>query len=266
MFRAPALAIALIALAPRAGSQSAPAILATPSVGGPLRLPFGVGERLEYEIKAGPMGGQADMEILGLDTVRGRQAYHARFRVRGGAFFFKVNDRWESWIDASTISTLRYTVDIHDGSFQRKRRYEFYPETRQFIEGEKDTVATVDRPVDETSILYFIRTLSLPVGLDTSFHNYFLPDANPIRIRVLGRERITVPAGVFDAIVIQPQIKAKGIFAEGGQAKVWLSDDDRHIILQMKSKIPRIPVASLNLYLKSYRAATPSPAPSATKP
>jgi hypothetical protein len=66
---------------------------------------------------------------------------------------------------------------------------------------------------------------------------------------VLRKERIRVPAGSFDAIVIQPVIKTKGIFSENGHAEIWLSDDDRHIMLQLKSKLS---FGSLNLYLKSY--------------
>jgi hypothetical protein len=66
---------------------------------------------------------------------------------------------------------------------------------------------------------------------------------------VLRKERIRVPAGTFDAIVIQPVIKTKGIFSENGHAEIWLSDDDRHIMLQLKSKLS---FGSLNLYLKSY--------------
>ena len=62
-----------------------------------------------------------------------------------------------------------------------------------------------------------------------------------------------MPAGTFEAIVIQPIIKTSGIFSENGRAEIWLSDDDRHIMLQMKSKLS---FGSLNLYLTSYRAGT----------
>ena len=72
-----------------------------------------------------------------------------------------------------------------------------------------------------------------------------------MKITVLRKERIKVPAGTFDAIVIRPSVKSKGIFSENGQAEVWLSDDERHIMLQLKSKLS---FGSLNLYLKSYRA------------
>ena len=72
---------------------------------------------------------------------------------------------------------------------------------------------------------------------------------------MLRKERVKVPAGTFNAIVIQPVIKTKGIFSENGHAEIWLSDDDRRIMLQLKSKLS---FGSLNLYLKSH---SPSPNP-----
>ena len=90
-------------------------------------------------------------------------------------------------------------------------------------------------PLDDGSFLYFLRTIPLDVGETYSFERYFRPDRNPVTIKVLRRERIRVPAGEFDAIVIQPVIKSRGIFSENGHAEVWLSDDENHIMLQMKS-------------------------------
>jgi hypothetical protein len=251
-------ALGAAALAMNVGTQQEDP-QATASSAAPVRE-FSVGERAEYDISYGPFTrGHADMEITGLDTIRDRTSWHAQFNVNGGVPFFRVNDHYETWVDTRTISTLRYKEDIHEGSYERHRIYQFLPGQRMVIEGKSDTMKTVEHPVDQTSILYFIRTIALPVGLDTGFYNYFMPDANPVRIRVLGRERIHVPAGDFDAIVIQPQIKAKGLFSEGGEARVWLSDDDRHIILQMKSKVPHLPIGSLNLFLKSYRPSATSP-------
>ena len=74
---------------------------------------------------------------------------------------------------------------------------------------------------------------------------------------MLRRERITVPAGTFDAIVVQPSIKAKGIFSENGQAQIWFSDDPTRVMLQMKSKLS---FGSLNLYLTAHRPSPGSPA------
>ena len=64
---------------------------------------------------------------------------------------------------------------------------------------------------------------------------------------------MSVPAGEFNALVVQPAFNTTGMFSEGGEALIWLSDDDAHVILQLKSKLK---FGSLNLYLKSYK---PSP-------
>lgn len=231
---------------------------ASPAAGAPQaakRANFGVGEYFEYDIRVGFIGGNAALHIPALDTVRGRQTYHAVFTVRGGIPGIRVNDRYDSWIDVNTISTLRYKEDVHEANYKRRRTYEFFPEQRRYTDG-TDTSETVDRPVDQTSIFYLIRTLDLRVGLDTSFNNYFMMDRNPIRIIVLGRERVKVPAGEFDAVIVRPIIKAKGIFGEGGDARVWITDDDRRMIVQIKAKVPGFPFGGLNLFLKTHRPPT----------
>jgi len=251
--RTAAFVFALVAFAGRAVSQTSEVALQGEQTRA--KVPFGVGELLDYEIRVAFARGSARLEITGLDTVRGREAWHTQFTTRGGIIGFRVNDRYDSWIDVNTVSTLRYNEDVHEANYERKRNYEFFPDRKLYIEG-ADTVSTVPRPVDQTSIFYLIRTLNLRVGLDTSFSNYFMVDRNPIRLIVLGRETITVPAGKFDAIVVRPIIKAKGIFAEGGDARVWISDDDRRIVVQIKAKVPNLPFGGLNLYLKSYRPPT----------
>jgi hypothetical protein len=52
-------------------------------------------------------------------------------------------------------------------------------------------------------------------------------------------------------VVVQPTIKTKGIFGEGGRAEVWISDDADRIVVQMKSSLS---FGSLNLYLKGREA------------
>ena len=74
-----------------------------------------------------------------------------------------------------------------------------------------------------------------------------------MRIRVLRRDTISVPAGKFNTIVVQPTIKTKGIFSEGGRAEVWISDDADRIVVQMKSQLS---FGSLNLYLRSKKLGT----------
>ncbi len=214
-----------------------------------LAVPFGPGERLTYEVRFGVLKvGTGEMEVHGVTTLRGREAYHTRFRVRGGTFFYKVDDRFESWFTTGSLASLRFKLDQNEGRRERERNYEIFPERQTYREGEKPEEPSVADPLDEGSFLYYVRTLPLRTGDVYEVNRYFRPDRNPVRIRVVRRERVTVPAGTFNAVVVQPTIRTRGIFSEGGRAEVWLSDDEDRVVLQMKSQLS---FGSLNLFLRN---------------
>lgn len=219
----------------------------------PAEVPFQIGEQLTYDLRFGVIKvGTGRMRVLGHEDVRGQQAWHVRFSVSGGTFFYKVNDIYESWMDVMTLNSLRYEQDLSQGSRDRERSFEIFPERATYRETTRNGAErpSVAQPLDDGSFLFFVRTLPLEVGQTYTFHRYFRPDRNPVIIRVLRRERVRVPAGEFDAIVLQPIIKTSGIFAEGGQAEIWLSDDASRMMVQMKT---RLSFGSLNLYLRSFR-------------
>ena len=216
-----------------------------------------LGERLVYDVKFSAVKvGSGFMESVGYESVRGISALHVRFVVRGGTFFYKVNDVLESWIDTTQFTSLRHKQDLSEGTRDRERLFEFFPERRTFTENGASEQPGVADPLDEGSFLYFVRSVPLEVGRTYEFARYFRPDRNPVRIIVLRRERIKVPAGEFNTIVIQPIIKARGLFSEGGKAQVWLSDDSTRAMIQMKSSLP---IGSLNLYLREYRPSAGAP-------
>ena len=202
--------------------------------------PFVVGERLSYNVRVGKVGrGTAIAEIKGVDTVRGRSVLHSVFRVNGSMLFFKVRDHYESWFDPKSLVSLRYHQDIDQGTYERLRKYEIFPEKGVYFDSTKALeLATVEKPLDDGSFLYFLRTVPLEVGKTYSFNRYFKPDRNPVTITVVRRERISVPAGEFDAVVLQPKIKAKGIFSESSNAEVWIADDATRMMLQMRTRLP----------------------------
>jgi hypothetical protein len=227
-------------------------------------VPFGVGERLDYEARlSGIRVGNGWMEVSKMDSIRGREAWHTSFGIKGGLAFYRVNDRYESWFDTRSLASLRYHQQIDEGSYERESKFEIYPDRRVFVDAKGAEHPTSEDPLDDGSFLYFLRTIPLEVGKEYSFDRYFRVDRNPVRIKVLRKERVTVPAGTFDAVVVQPIIKTKGIFSENGRAEVWLSDDEHRIMLQMKSRFSRF---SLNLFLKSFRLATPAGAAESAAP
>ena len=259
--RAGAMALAFAALVPAeaqlvAPDDSAAARAATDELDA-VRVPFGPGETLEYAVSFGKLRvGSGRLAVGAVDTVRGVPAYRAVLTVNGGIPFFRVRDTFESWMDVRSLHSLRFVQDQREGRRRRERHYEIFPERavyREEIHGDSTEQPSVMDPLDDVAFLYFIRTVPLEVGETYTFDRYFRPDRNPVTVRVLRRETVTVPAGTFNALVIQPTVKTRsGILGEDGQAHVWLSDDEHRVVLQLKSKLR---IGSLNLYLRTMRLA-----------
>ena len=219
------------------------------------RLPFGDKERLEYQVKYGFLGvGSAVLEVLGLDSVRSAPAVHATFTVKGGIRIYRVNDTYESWFDPQSFSTLRAVQNIDEGSYDRQRVFDFFPDRQTLSENGKPETPTVADPLDEASFLFFLRSIPLEVGQTYEFARYFRPDKNPVKVVVVRRDTVNVPAGRFATIVVRPVIKTSGIFGEGGRAEVWFTDDSTRTLVQLKSQLK---FGSLNLYLRNRRPGMP---------
>ena len=216
------------------------------------RVPFAVGERLEYEVKFGPFRvGRATMEVAGMETVRGVPAYHVIFVIRGhAAFFYSMTDTLESWFSAADLTSLRFVQNNNENGTRYYHRYEIHPVSGYFIQDGKDSLPTTEKPLDDASFFYFARTVPLEVGRTYSYNRYFKLDRNPVTLTVLSVGPIDTPAGRFTALAVRPVFKSRGLFAEGGQAIVYLADDSTRIPLMIKS---RVSIGSLTMSLRSRR-------------
>ena len=213
--------------------------------------PFAPGERFEYDVKFGIFRvGRASMEVLQLDTVRGETVYHVVFVIRGRAIFYSMNDSLSSWFSVRDLTSRRFIQDNEENGRPRYRRYEIHPAQGFFVRNDQDTSATVSEPLDDASFFYFARTLPLEVGQSYDFPRYFIPDRNPVTLRVLSRDTIDTPAGRFATIAVRPIFKSRGLFSQGGQATIWFSDDAVRIPVRIRS---RLSVGTLDMSLRTRR-------------
>jgi hypothetical protein len=217
-------------------------------------VPFGVGEASTYKVVLGIVGdvGAGSLEVVDLDTVQGHPVYELRFKLSGGVPFARVEDDYRSWFDAKTLVSRRFKQDQKEVRYERHRFFEFYPEQKRWRRLDNSETGTLhtSEPLDDISFLYYIRTLPLEVGKTYTLNRYFKEDGNPVTVKVLRKQTITVPAGRFNTIVVQPIIKTKGLFSEGGKAEVYFSDDNKRIIVALKSRVKVL--KSLDMLLQSY--------------
>jgi len=212
------------------------------------RPPFAGGERLSYDVSFGKVHvGSGEMRFIGRDTVRGHEAWTATFSISGGFSRFSVHDTTASWFDSLSFNSLRFVQLLNEPGGHPRRDMQVFPERRVYRKNAEPETESVADPVDDVSLVYLMRTLTLEPGQCYELRRYFKPEGNPIAVHVVRRERITVPAGTFDAIVLRPEITTSGIFSQRGRAELWLSDDSSRVVLQLKSQLP---FGSINLYLK----------------
>ena len=249
MRRLAVLAIALPCVSLPLAAQTAPDTV-------DLTARFPVGETLIYDARLSVFTvGQAAMQVMGIDTIRGVPTLHIEFVVQSNVLFVQLNDRMDSWIGLKDFASRRFVQDYDEMGKKRYNRYDIYPDSGFYRqEGIDSTIATSPDPLDDAAFFYFVRTVPLELGKTYEFNRYFRPDRNPVVLQVLKRDTIDVPAGRFPTVVIKPTIKGRGILAEASEPRMWLSDDARHIMVQLKTKFP---FGTVTFRLKQVETAAP---------
>ena len=87
------------------------------------------------------------------------------------------------------------------------------------------------------SVLYFVRTQDLEVGKSVFVDNFTDGEKYALEVKVIGKEEVTVPAGTFECVVVEPLLQSVGVFRHEGKLKVWLTDDRLKMPVLMKSKV-----------------------------
>ncbi len=216
---------------------------------------FEVGEKLTFDVKYGFVtAGIAVMEIPSVKKMSGRDVYHINFTVNSvPAFdsFYKVRDRYESYVDVEGIFPWRFEQHIREGKY--KRDYSaFFDQRRNKAKTKKGTYDIPENVLDIVSAFYYTRVIdfsNMKPGDKVSLVNFFKEKTYPLDVVYLGKERITVSAGTFDCIIIEPLVKEGGLFKSEGNIIIWLSDDDLRIPVKVKTKVL---IGSIDAELTSY--------------
>lgn len=202
---------------------------------------FPIGEELVFDAMFGFIKiGQTRMRVVGIDTVRGVESLHLQFRMEGSLFSFKIDNQMDSWVGLDDFKTRRFVRDNREGGRRYYNAWSVYPDSGFFRQDSLpvDSITpTVAEPLDDASFFYFVRTTDLTPGERYEYDRHFRPDRNPVILEVVGPDTIDVPAGRFSTVVIRPIIKGGGIFAEDAQGQIWISDDERRLPVQIKTKL-----------------------------
>jgi hypothetical protein len=237
---------------------TAPAAAQTNSI---RSAPFYPGESMEYAVGYGRLpAGSLEIGIEELDTLDGRPAYHIVFQAASNqaiSYIYDINSREESWFDAREFYSLRYRRESTENDKTRTKEYVFDQQRQLRIEPDGDESPASPRAVDQVAMFYYVRLLPLEPGSKFVLRNQADPDDNPLTVEVLKRERVKVPAGTFDAYVLDLDVKTDGgLFKKGGENRIWVTTDSRHVPVKISSKVG---IGSFEAELVDYARGAPVP-------
>jgi hypothetical protein len=203
--------------------------------------PFAKGERLIFSVEYGPVkAGIAAFEISEVVMINSVPAFHIVSTEETNAFFskiFKIEDRYDSFIDTLHLHSLRFEKHIREGSYEKDQVVEFNQDGGKVVYSDGNEYDIKPGAKDIIASIYFARTLDLDVGKSVYINNHTDGKNYDLEVQVLKREKVETPAGEFDCIVVQPIVEEGKIFASREGLTIWLTDDDWKIPVLIRSKI-----------------------------
>lgn len=179
-------------------------------------------------------------------------------------WFFKVRDRYESYIDKRTLLPAVAIRDIKEGNYSLYERLEFDQANRTgktyrgHTKEEAMRKATPFRANtclhDVLSSIYYMRNFTLdgtrpnskiPISVIMSHEVY------PLNVRYIGKEGDKKIRGLgrLEAHELAPEIVAGDVFNENSEMRVWASTSASHVPVLIESPVS---VGSVKAVLKSH--------------
>jgi hypothetical protein len=163
---------------------------------------------------------------------------------------YKVDDYIESFVDVEYLISQGIKKRIREGTYKLNSSA-ICDQKRHIVITGSDTISVSPCVHDIVSGLYYIRTLDLQPGNVIILDTYDNKKLYSSKVQVLGKEQVTVKAGTFDCIVVEPVLlQSSGLFRRKGKLTMWLTDDARKLPVLMKSEIV---VGAVAMKLIEYR-------------
>jgi len=216
--------------------------------------PFSLGEKLEYEIRyVGVTAGYLDLEVLPFKQLNNRKVFHLQAKARTVKLFeliYRVNDTIESFWDYDGLFSHKFTMDLDESKQTRKlielydydKKKSFYWNRVDHVQkGYSEKKESYDIPLwdqDPISMLYFLRTLNLPIDPAIELRAPVILDGKPWEcvLHFKKKEKIYAGGAYRDASAYRIDTFQNGE-VKNKDNTIWISDDEHHYVLRVEAKV-----------------------------
>ena len=219
---------------------------------------FHKGEYLRFRLHYGLIdAGEAELQIYESSRLyHGREAYHIVGKGRTlGAFdwFFKVRDRYETYVDKDGVFPWEFIRNIREGSYIKEHSYRFYQNKSAVRTDKGDIYKIPPFSQDMLSAFYYARTIDFSRAYDGqvfTIPTFVDGEEYPLKIRFIGRETLKSRTGTYRCLKFVPVVQEGRIFEKEEDMTVWITDDENKIPILAKAKVL---VGSIKMELVEYK-------------
>ncbi len=190
-----------------------------------------------------------------IERFNGRPAYHFVGEGKSYSFFdnfFKVRDRYESYVDTATLLPLKFIRNVDEGGHKIYNNVSFN-HSANTATSTNGVFKITDCIQDVVSSMYYARNIDFDKykpGDKIPFDMFLDDEVYHLYLRYMGKEKIKTRYGKFKAIKFKPLL-IKGTMFEGGEKMTaWVSDDPNRLLLRVESPIS---VGSVKVDMMAYK-------------
>lgn len=223
---------------------------------------FQDGEFLKYKLAYGIMNaGEATLEVKKIKKkIQGREVLHIigrGYSVSAFDWFFKVRDKYETYLDADGIFPWLFVRKIEEGGYKKEQDYKFFQNQEKVVDVRKEKEYKVPHGVqDMISSFYYARTIDFSNAKKDQvfeFESFVDGEVYPIKIKYVGVKTIRVDAGKFECMVFHPVVQEGRVFKNDDDLTVYITNDENKIPILARAKIL---VGSVRMELIDYKNLT----------
>jgi hypothetical protein len=226
------------------------------------QIAFEDGEWFKFRIHYGVFNASYAEIKIEKARLKGKPVYHIKGKGKSTGLlhlFFKVNDKYETYIDRETVKPYRFIRKIDEGGHTKNIQIDFNHEKGTAVvhdkkHKEKTTVHIKPSTQDMMSAFYHLRniidTKTLQLGDEFTLPMFFDKENYDFKLKFLGEENVKTKFGKVASLKFRPYVQSGRVFKEEESLTVWISKDENKVPLRITAKLA---VGSLTADLEAFK-------------